>query len=448
MIRDNPMADHEYRIIHADARKSGEPDKSVHVSISSPPYWGLRFYSTDPKTWGGDAACEHDWDEAAGYVGHRGNRGQVPQTKWKANTTYPQHEGVPQATCRKCGSWRGELGQEPTPEMFCEHLVEVYREVRRILRDDGSAWVNLGVTYAASTRGAGGQGKQQTNAGSVFEDRKAQVPPGYKAKDLIDIPAMFADAMRRDGWYYRCRAPWLKINAMPGSMRDRPHTATEYWMLFSKQARYYYDPESVREVTRYRRDADWWYESAGQLGAVIGTDGMPLAFDFPIGGFRGAHFATMPLEMVSPCVRLSTSDTGCCPRCGSPHVRVIKKDRKATRPAKESKVFGHEGAESGNRDPGRHITVVTTLGWKPSCDCPAGDPVPAIVHDPFNGASTTAIAAMELGRHYVGTEVNKQYIGISHQRVAEWRRVQKGLPPKPAVIPKGEGLFELAEDAA
>jgi DNA modification methylase len=518
MIRDNPMADPEHRIIHTDARRSGEPDQSIHVAISSPPYWGLRAYGTDPQVWGGDPACEHEFAARDGYAGHRGERGQVPQTKWQANKTYPQHKAdTAQGFCTKCAAWRGELGQEPTPDLFVAHLVEVFREVKRVLRDDGCCWVNLGDTYCATTRGAGGKGKQHTNQGSVLQDRNWQIPDGLKPKDLVGVPFLFAMAMRADGWFWRSICPWVKRSSMPESTRDRPGVSTEYWMMFTKSDRYFYDLEAVKlplaagsaerykyafggaknehikdninptavvgmkEATdgRNRRTGDWWFDSVKNLdwdepvGMLTGPDGLPLGFDCVNNGYGGAHFAMYPIKMVEPIIKACTSEKGVCPHCGSPWERVVEKTRVATRPGTDSKVMhlkatqqyldrpdGYERSPDdmlastlsgvvGNRDPQRHVTETKTIGWEQGCECPPHEPVPATVYDPFTGACSTGIAAMGLGRRFVGTEVNQKYINdVAHPRVAEWRRVQRGLPAKPPVIPKGEGLFELAEDAA
>jgi DNA modification methylase len=408
--------------------------------------------------------------------------------------------------------------------------VEVFREVKRVLRDDGCCWVNLGDTYCATTRGAGGKGKQHTNQGSVLQDRQWQIPDGLKPKDLVGVPFLFAMAMRADGWYWRSICPWVKRSSMPESTRDRPGVSTEYWMMFTKSDRYFYDLEAVKipaatgskgssfiqgktlltlgdpslkereeTGTRNRRTGDWWFDSVKDLdwdepvGMLTGPDGTPLGFDCVNNGYGGAHFAMYPVKMVEPIIKACTSEKGVCPHCGAPWERVVEKTRVATRPGASGKMadlklsqqylgradgynrspeglasstltglpgyrasddpdspyHDHNGPCVGNRDPQRHVTETKTIGWEPGCQCPAHEPAPATVYDPFTGACSTGIAAMGLGRRFVGTEVNQKYIDeVAHPRIAEWRRVQRGLPPRPPVIPKGECLFELAEDAA
>lgn len=133
------------------------PDNSVHACITSPPYWGLRQYpGQEHPVWGGDPNCTHVWEQSR-VSGHRGDRGQVAQTKTGHKGLLPQEVGATCANCVTCAAWRGQLGHETTPEQFVQHLVEVFREVRRVLHPEGLLWVNLGDSYAAA--GAHGGGK-------------------------------------------------------------------------------------------------------------------------------------------------------------------------------------------------------------------------------------------------------------------------------------------------
>lgn len=138
----------------------------------------------------------------------------------------------------------GQIGLEPTPDEYVERLVAVFREVRRVLRDDGTLWLNVGDSYAAG--GNGGGNKNDTNKGSLTVGPK-RAPAGYKPKDLLGIPWLLAFALRADGWYLRRDIIWHKPNPMPESVRDRPTSAHEYVFLLSKSARYFYDADAVRE---------------------------------------------------------------------------------------------------------------------------------------------------------------------------------------------------------
>lgn len=148
--------------------------------------------------WGGDdPACTHDWSDLEGYTGHRGNRGQVPQTKWQSNEQYPQQAdttAAPQTTCSKCGAWSGQLGLEPTPQLYVEHLVEVFEEIRRVLRPDGICWLNLGDTYFGSSRPA------------AKADPKAF--GSLKPKDMVGIPWRVAFGLQDAGWWLRSDVIW------------------------------------------------------------------------------------------------------------------------------------------------------------------------------------------------------------------------------------------------
>jgi hypothetical protein len=149
-----------------------------------------------------------------------------------------QHEGnknrenLTSNVCQKCGAWKGELGLEPTPEMFIEHLVEIAREAKRTLRDDGVMWWNIGDSFSRGKKGGSGTPTGRTGSGENY--RGAGIPSGTKEKDLIGIPWMLAFALRADGWYLRADIPWIKRNALPSSVTDRPSSSIEHVFLLAK----------------------------------------------------------------------------------------------------------------------------------------------------------------------------------------------------------------------
>ncbi len=201
------------------------PDECIQTVVTSPPYWGLRDYGID-----------------------------------------------------------GQIGLEQTPDEYVAHLVAVFREVRRVLRSDGTVWLNLGDSYAASGSG-GGPGKQSTNVGSVnIPPRSA--PPGLKVKDLVGVPWRVALALQADGWYLRSEIIWSKNNPMPDSVRDRPVRSHEHVFLLTKSPRYFYDADAVKEPT-----------VSGE-----GTRSRRTVWTIAIQHFRGAHFATFPEKLVEPCI--------------------------------------------------------------------------------------------------------------------------------------------------
>ena len=241
------------------------PDESVHCCVTSPPYWGLRDYGNDAQIWDGEHGeyfnneswqCVHEWgEESLSSLDKRTPEELAKKSKLnrhkdpnKSHVFLPNSGDISRGQfCQKCGAWRGSLGLEPTPELFIKHMVEIFAEVKRVLRNDGTLWLNMGDSYAA-----GGNNKAHTGsygvAGSQGECLTTRgIPPGLKPKDLCGIPWMLAFALRADGWYLRSDIIWHKPNPMPESVTDRPTKAHEYMFLLTKSAKYYYDADAIRE---------------------------------------------------------------------------------------------------------------------------------------------------------------------------------------------------------
>jgi len=309
------------------------PAESVHCVVTSPPYWGLRDYGT--ATWdGGDAECDHQKPNAdTGHIAHT--------TLGGGTATNAAQVGGYKDLCRKCGARRidSQLGLEPTPEAYVANMVDVFREVRRVLRDDGTLWLNLGDSYAA-----GGTGRRDTSGD--YADRRAEqfgsgrgngngpkdyaqrdVPPGLKPKDLVGIPWRVAFALQADGWYLRSDIIWAKPNPMPESVTDRPTKAHEYVFLLSKAPRYYFDADAVREADSgqdHRRVVIDGQPSLEPSGGIAGTHQGIRTLDGRNGSGRnirsvwtiatqpypGAHFATFPEKLVEPCVKAGCPSDG------------------------------------------------------------------------------------------------------------------------------------------
>lgn len=218
----------------------------------------------------------------------------------------------------------GQIGLEPTPDEYVARLVGVFREVRRVLRDDGTLWLNLGDSYAMSTKGSSGKGdKQISNAGTLLEDRRWRVPEGLKQKDLIGIPWLVAFALRADGWYLRSEIIWHKPNPMPESVRDRPTKAHEQIFLLSKSPKYYYDADAVKEASAQP-------ERAGKVERSFSTSQSEITLRQDIGRavmrteyrnrrsvwtvtpkpYKEAHFATFPPDLIEPCILAGCPEGG------------------------------------------------------------------------------------------------------------------------------------------
>jgi DNA modification methylase len=368
------------------------PNQSVHCCVTSPPYWGLRDY------------------------------------------------GV-----------AGQIGLEETPAAYIAKMLEVFTEVGRVLRDDGTLWVNLGDSYNAYNGGAGPGSKLS----KTQSEARPQLPTGYglrfkglKPKDLVGIPWRFAFALQDAGWYLRSDIIWAKPNPMPESVRDRPTKAHEYIFLLTKQPRYYYDVDAIKEDAIHAGATVSLGEKSLSRGQAAGIrcrpsgDGTATSVVVPscrnvrtvwtmaTKPFAEAHFATFPPELPERCIKAGTSERGCCSRCGSPWKRIVEKERKPTRPGTNSKVnrasddeaspyHEHGGMVVGNRDPQRHCTETRTIGWEPTCKCDAGEPVPCVVLDPFGGAGTTGLVADRLGRDAILIELNQEYAAMTRRRIAK-----------------------------
>ena len=321
-------------------------------------------------------------------------------------------DAIYKSVCPICGAVREDeqIGLEETPEEYIAKLVDVFREVKRVLKDDGTLWVNIGDSYAGSGKGryadghAEGGGKQQTNQGSIMGSLEKSSAPGCKPKDLIGIPWMLAFALRNDGWYLRQDIIWNKRNPMPQSVTDRCVTSHEYIFLLSKSQRYFFDYEAIQEIaTGYDGRKDTMlkgspkYEQEGYFpsGTKVQTmaargherwkfknlqydgqapnsmhlrraEGLPDD-QYPVRNKRdvwtvatkpytGAHFATYPSELIEPCILAGSAE---------------------------------------------------------------GD----TVLDPFNGAATTGVVCINHDRNYIGIELNPEYIEISEKRLAETQAI-------------------------
>ncbi len=311
--------------------------ESVHCVVTSPPYWGLRDYGT--ATWvGGDEGCDHKDKPTHRNIGFNERYGRATGDLKQETSQERSYKG----TCGKCGATQHDLalGLEPTPEAFVANMVDVFREVRRVLRKDGTLWLNLGDSYAAQGAGAAygwTNGKTSERDKETMSAYKAgALPPGLKPKDLVGIPWRVAFALQADGWYLRSDIIWSKPNPMPESVTDRPTKAHEYLFLLTKSARYYYDADAVREDALQTDPSDPGYRPAKirgyanhqskadgtELGVAsfLSTPGRSLyrsgyrnlrsVWSIATEPYPGAHFATFPRKLVEPCVKAGCPEGG------------------------------------------------------------------------------------------------------------------------------------------
>lgn len=344
------------------------PGKSVHTCVTSPPYYGLRDYGVD-----------------------------------------------------------GQIGLEASPRDFIDRLVLVFREVHRVLRDDGTLWVNMGDSYASVSGGYapdGSAGKHdivsKATRGAVLRGRRRGPPDGLKPKDLMGIPWRLAFALQDDGWYLRQDIIWHKPNPMPESTRDRCTKAHEYLFLLSKSRRYYYDGDAIREPASYG-------PTPTGVGFGHGTDAKA----------RDRSRITVPKGWDT-----STGEGG----HGSYHkggaARAARDSFKREGSKREQVIPGqHKGTHRFDRTESTHdlltrnkrsVWTVPTHSFKgahfatfpPDLIRPcilAGAPRGSLVLDPFGGAGTTALVAMQEGRRSVLCELNPEYAALAQARLdAAW----------------------------
>jgi hypothetical protein len=309
--------------------------------------------------------------------------------------------------------------------MYVAHLVLVFRQVRHILREDGTLWLNLGDSYAGAGDRRGGKGDE------YGQSRKRKNPDfaiGLKPKDLIGIPWRAAFALQADGWFLRSEITWCKKAPLPESVKDRPTNATEKIFLFAKSKNYFYDYEAVRELSvgGYRNSS--FIE--GKTGAVKPDAGRGERIERPgrnmwnywlLGPepFTGSHFAVFPGEIPRKAILAGTSPKA-CPACGAPWERVVEQKRTLDGepiepggwPADGDRRLGPQGVGHW-----RFATVVETVGWRPGCTCPGNDGSGrCVVLDPFGGSGTTTLVAMSLDRDSVYIDLNSAYLEMALKR--------------------------------
>lgn len=325
----------------------------------------------------------------------------------------------------------GQIGLEPTIEEYLARLVTVFRAVRRVLRPDGTLWLNLGDSFANSGKWGGHTGGKHAAAlhGSPIGRNKRYT--GLKAKDLIGIPWRVAFALQADGWFLRADIIYSKSNPMPESVLDRPTRSHEYLFLLSRRPRYYYDATAIASPAvdgdprppngspALARPAAGRRDSNPGLAGSVTTVNRRSVWTLPTEPFPGNHFAVMPTSLVEPCILAGTSQRGACPACGAPWTRQTSTSymNPGARTTNGPRSTANQAITAGYEQ--RLEKMVETVGWAPGCRCDAGEPVPCVVLDPFAGAGTVPLVADRLGRHGIGIELNPTYVTLARARLVD-----------------------------
>lgn len=483
------------------------PGQTVQTVVFSPPYWALRRYAGEQQafTWPpisydmpggtitlpGDPACDHDWTTVTrpprrGSIGDKSTLGGgqshqvasrlISPNQAKAGDTARRSQSQATDFCRRCGAIRCALGLEPEPDMYVGHLLLILRELRRVLRPDGTVWLNLGFSYAAT----GGNGL-------------------YKGKDLVPIPWLLAIAAQYDGWWLRSPIVWSKANAMPSSVRDRLSQDYEHVLLLAPSARYYYDREPLREplqgqyaqrrpdrglraeprpdghptgrnkrttwdaITETARLVDDMvaagYDLVHALRWAMGqsTDDVVSENDalwrINTQPYKGTHYATYPLALPVRAIQAGTPPAVCA-QCNRPYRRITKRSIATNKAGDDPTIKQVEIMKMNNE----------SLGWRPDCACfdhpfapgPDTDPhdphpvcaacgqphtVPAIVLDVTAGSGTTLQAARLLGRRGIGFDLAGTYLRDHAQaRIAQAAEIDCPAPNWQMALPDNEAM--------
>lgn len=465
----------DYQLLIGDALEQLRtlPSDSVHCCVTSPPYFGLRDYGT--ATWeGGDpargaAGCDH----AKPAIPHTGladatanARGRAIANEGVRSGPRAAYEAVQyRSVCGKCGARRvdQQIGLEATPDEFVARLVEVFREVRRVLHPSGTFWCNIGDSYSSgSMTPHGGERANRDQGGMSGQVRKP--PDGLGPKQLLGIPWRLAFALQADGWILRQELIWHKTAPMPESVTDRCTKAHEQVFLLAKSERYFFDHIAIAEPSK--GDSGWEKQRRNGQGFPIGgnhPNESLLRNDIGRTGdpsttrnkrsvwtlspeiYSGAHYAVMPSKLVEPCVLAGSSAHGVCAACGSPWERVVAREavlesgRK--QPGYGTKTDGGGFQRNGHDGSTLHHDVTkTTLGWRPSCTCGeilgrpsvayafdssgetgawAAEPIPATVLDPFAGSGTVLAVALKHGRRAIGIDLDPRNEKLVRQRIEQ-----------------------------
>lgn len=403
------------------------PDQSIDMVMTSPPYWNLRDYGKHTDAiWGGDPKCKHSFGSKITFKKTNGESktAQVQNNKEIRAFTYSSK------FCHKCGAWKGQLGLEPTVDLFIEHLMEIFNEVHRVLKKTGTCWVNFGDTYYTTSC--------KSYQRNVNNSRK------LPQKSLSLIPFRFALEMVDKGWILRNIIIWHKPNCLPSPVNDRFTVDFEYLFFFSKSKKYYFDkqlePLQESSIKRslyshtshptnpYKKQCD-----GENMSKFINLQGRNKRCVWKISSrpFKEAHFAVFPELLCEIPIKAGCPEK-VCKKCGMPklqridggnpvafnyRIRDVKNgkikhiDRKAS--AKELASILKGKYTSG-------LKVKTILG----CQCNAGNNA-GIVLDPFMGSGTTAVVAKNLSKNFIGFELNPEYVRIAKKRLKDMDNVKK-----------------------
>ncbi|MFH1448719.1 MAG: DNA methyltransferase, partial [Candidatus Micrarchaeota archaeon] len=330
------------------------PDESIDCVITSPPYWALRDYNSEPQVWDGDPNCEHRWGDKINNptdLTFRDGKSTTVGTQLKEEVWAKKN---PTSNfCTKCNAWKGELGLEPTFDLYIKHLCDIFDEIKRILKKTGTCWVNLGDTYSASSTHASKSGSMlydgisgdygKRSGRTVRSEHKRFEDSGLPQKSLCQIPSRFAIEMSNRGWILRNEIIWFKPNCMPSSAKDRFTVDFEKVFFFTKSKKYYFEQqiEGNQIITRKGTTKKNSKVGAGITGRTFSSERLRsgLERDITTVGrnkrcvweicpqpFPDAHFAVFPEKLVETPI-LSGCPKDVCVKCGQPREKLYERPK-------------------------------------------------------------------------------------------------------------------------
>lgn len=418
------------------------PDESVDLIVTSPPYWGLRDYGEEAKTiWDGDFNCKHTWGTETTRLLHEYRQGKGSRLVKERDRSLMGFKEQKAPFCQKCGAWYGQLGLEPSLNMYIEHLLQITAELKRVLKKTGIMFWNHGDCYGGSAGGFYDNPDYKGISLGLPQHRiKRKQAPDTKPKCLVLQNYRFIiRCIDELGLILRNVIIWHKPNHMPESVKDRFTKAYEPVFMLTKSRKYWFDLDAVRVPWVDTRKSDIkraleghpGYSGKRSIFTARGLKGQPVGnpvlgknpgdvWTIPTQPFPGAHFATFPEKLVESMIK-----AGCplwvCRACGKARERIVEKPKR-NKPYVYKKVgIPGESNQRGRRDEQYGQYQGQTIGWT-DCGCDVGWDT-GIVLDPFMGSGTTAVVAERLNRRWIGIEINPKYCEIAKQRILKTIRL-------------------------
>lgn len=419
--------------------------ESVDCVVTSPPYWGLRFYGDETKTiWGGDPDCKHEWEERIGeridVTGFQRNRRGLNKMAEKLDGN-PRFAGskIPPVKkesqfCKKCGAWYGQLGLEPTLDMYLDHLLQITAELKRVLKKTGTLFWNHGDNYSGSGIGTNDYRTPESrsiNKTSIMHPKK---PVAQKceitAKSLcLQNFRLIQRMIDEQGWILRNIIIWHKPNCMPSSAKDRFTVDFEPVFFLTKSKKYYFEqqfepwqdtnPQDTKRTGKYISYKGKWAEDRSNRAKVVGS---PLlgrnkrcVWKIPTQPFKEAHFAVFPEALAKNCI-LAGCPKEVCAKCGKAREKIYRETGELIgMGGYGSKTAEHIGCSPTSSLITKKVKEKEEAGYT-DCGCGAGFKL-GIVLDPFAGSGTVGVIAEKLGRDSIQIDIKPAYCQMAYQRL-------------------------------